>query len=169
MSAQGSAWRLSAGTRRSYQNRWRATHAGAISNERLISLADGVVTFAVLNNNDGGRRKKLQHLPASLFIQRSMSHVLPQEQKRIRHYGLLANCHKREKLALCRLTQFAPEPVTPLIETIDAFMQRVAQIDIAVCNECGNGHFKVIAAIAPFAPFCPYWPAAQPRQTGTQP
>ena len=68
----------------------RYMHHIAISTERLISLADGVVTFAVRNNNDGGSRKKLQHLPAGLFIQRSMSHVLPQGLKRIRHYGLLA-------------------------------------------------------------------------------
>ena len=144
----------------------RYMHHIAISTERLISLADGVVTFAVRNNNDGGSRKKLQHLPAGLFIQRSMSHVLPQGLKRIRHYGLLANCHKREKLALCRLALGAPEPITPLIETIAAFMQRVAQIDIAACNECRNGCFKVIAAIAPIRPS---WPAAQPRQTGPPP
>ena len=143
----------------------RYMHHIAISTERLISLADGVVTFAVRDNNDGGSRKKLQHLPAGLFIQRSMSHVLPQGLKRIRHYGLLANCHKREKLALCRLALGAPEPITPLIEAIATFMQRVAQIDIAACNECCNGRFKVM----PLAAIRPSWPAAQPRQTRPPP
>lgn len=61
--------------------------------------------------------------------------------------------HKREMLALCRLALYAPEPVPPLMETIDAFMQRVAQIDIAVCNEFRNRRFKVIAAIAPLHHF----------------
>ena len=127
----------------------RYTHRIAISNERLLSLDDRTVTFAVRNNNESGPRKRQERLPADVFIRRFMQHVLPQGLKRIRHYGVLANCRKQQKLALCRLALGAPMPVAPVIEAVDAFMQRVAQIDITCCTHCKTGHFHVVAAIAP--------------------
>lgn len=107
------------------------------------------MTFAVRNNDNGGPRKRLERLPSAVFIQRFMQHVLPPGLKRIRHYGLLAPCHRQRKLALCRLALGAPAPVAPVIEAIDAFMRRVAQIDITRCPVCASGHFQVIAAIEP--------------------
>jgi hypothetical protein len=127
----------------------RYTHRIAMSNERLLSLEDAMVTFAVRNNDASGPRKRQERLPAAVFIQRFMQHVLPPGLKRIRHYGLLANCHKQQKLALCRLALGAPAPVAPVIEAVDAFMQRVAQIDITCCTYCKHGHFHAVAAIAP--------------------
>ena len=72
------------------------THRIAISNERLTSLHDGIVTFGVRNNAEGGPRKRQERLPANLFIQRFMQHVLPSGLKRIRHYGVLACAIKRQ-------------------------------------------------------------------------
>ena len=71
------------------------THRIAISNERLISLHDGMVTFAVRNNEQAGLRKRQEQLPAHVFIQRFMQHVLPSGLKRIWHYGMLACAIKR--------------------------------------------------------------------------
>ena len=36
------------------------------------------------------------------FMRRFLLHVLPNGFHRIRHYGLLANGHRADKLALCR-------------------------------------------------------------------
>jgi Putative transposase len=41
-------------------------------------------------------------LEADEFIRRFLLHVLPQGLKRIRHYGLMGNRHRQEKLAQCR-------------------------------------------------------------------
>lgn len=71
--------------------------------------------------------------------------MLSQGFKRIRHYGLLASCHKREKLAACRRALYAPEPVKAVIEAADAFMQRVARIDT---TRCAAGVMQVIETIA---------------------
>jgi Putative transposase len=86
------------------------THRIAISNERLTSLYDGIVTFAGRNNEESGPRKRHESFPVALLIQRFMQHVLPAGLKRIRHYGVLANCHKKAKLGLCRLALNAPQP-----------------------------------------------------------
>ena len=41
-------------------------------------------------------------LDAIEFVRRFLMHVLPSGFVRIRHYGLLANRHRQEKLARCR-------------------------------------------------------------------
>ena len=126
----------------------RYTHRVAISNERLVSLIDGTLTFNVRDNDHPGKKKRAQ-LPAETFIQRFLQHVLPPGFKRIRHYGILASCHKREKLAQCRLALHLPEPQAAIIESVQAFMLRVQQLDLIRCSKCATGIMQVIAAIAP--------------------
>ena len=126
----------------------RYTHRVAISNERLVSLHNGEVTFKVRDNAHPGK-KHLAHLPAESFIQRFLLHVLPTGFKRIRHYGILANCHKKEKLAQCRLALQMPAPQVDVIESVQAFMLRVMQVDLSRCPYCGTGIMCVMAAIAP--------------------
>ena len=41
-------------------------------------------------------------LAAGEFMRRFLLHVLPDGFHRIRHYGLFANGHRADKLALCR-------------------------------------------------------------------
>ena len=85
----------------------------AISNERLLGLAEGVVRFAYRDRARGNRRKTMS-LPATQFLQRSLLHVLPTGFTRIRHYGLLANRNKRECLAQARAALNRPtRPLSP--------------------------------------------------------
>ena len=132
----------------------RYTHRVAISNERLINMHEGRVAFRVRDNANAGK-KRVEHLAAETFIARFLQHVLPQGFKRIRHYGLLASCHKRKKLALCRLALHAQEPAKAVIETVDTFLQRVAQLDITRCAHCATGVMRVIETIEPKRPFMP--------------
>jgi hypothetical protein len=126
----------------------RYTHKVAISNERLARLEHGQVAFRVRDSADG-KRKRIEELDAETFIGRFLLHVLPQGLKRIRHYGVLANRHKAAKLAACRIAFELPEPDTPLIETIQQFMQRVAQFDVIRCTRCNAGSFHIISTLAP--------------------
>ena len=79
----------------------RYTHRVAISNERLLALQDGQVSFSVERLP---RREQPQgdDGPAEEFIRRFLQHALPPGFQRIRYYGLLANCHRAGQLALCR-------------------------------------------------------------------
>ena len=79
----------------------RYTHRVAIGNQRLQAIQDGQVTFQW---KDYQHRNRVQNmtLAAGEFIRRFLLHALPPGFQRIRHYGFLANAHRRDKLALCR-------------------------------------------------------------------
>lgn len=79
----------------------RYTHRVAISNNRLLSLEDGKVTFSWKDYRSSNAQRTMT-LDACEFIRRFLLHVLPGGFVRIRHYGLLSNSHRNEKLALCR-------------------------------------------------------------------
>ncbi|MDQ3257948.1 MAG: IS91 family transposase [Acidobacteriota bacterium] len=79
----------------------RYTHRVAIANQRITDVSDGQVSFRYTDYRDGGQEKVLR-LCAAEFIRRFLQHVLPRAFVRIRHYGLVANGRKDEKLARCR-------------------------------------------------------------------
>ena len=78
----------------------RYTHRVAISNHRLVSLADGQVTFRWRDSADHNQQKLL---PLSLdeFLSRFLLHILPQGFVRIRNFGFLANRRRTALLPLC--------------------------------------------------------------------
>jgi hypothetical protein len=79
----------------------RYTHRVAISNHRLIGMADGKVTFRY-RDYAHGRKHRNMTLAAEEFIRRFLLHVLPKGFVRIRHYGWLANRCRAERVRLCR-------------------------------------------------------------------
>ncbi len=79
----------------------RYTHRIAISNERIIKLQDGRVSFFWRDYADG-EKKKVMTLEAIEFIRRFLLHVLPNRYVRIRHFGLLANRSRKDNITLCR-------------------------------------------------------------------
>ena len=81
----------------------RYTHRVAIANSRLIDLDETYVSFRWKDYRESGRRKsKVMRLGAGEFMRRFLLHVLPNGFHRIRHYGLFANGHRADKLALCQ-------------------------------------------------------------------
>lgn len=90
----------------------RYTHRVAISNRRLL-LADGRnVTFDYKDYADGARRKTMT-LDTVEFVRRFCLHILPERFVKIRHYGLLGNRQRAERLAQARQllgTHATPEP-----------------------------------------------------------
>ena len=50
----------------------------------------------------GGHKRKVMRIETAEFMRRFLLHVLPNGFHRIRHYGVLANGHRADKLALCR-------------------------------------------------------------------
>lgn len=91
----------------------RYTHRVAISNGRLLGYRDGRVTFRYKDYAHESQQRTMT-VPASEFIRRFLLHVLPDGFMRIRHYGYLANRHRREKLETChRLLGCAVPPPMP--------------------------------------------------------
>jgi hypothetical protein len=90
----------------------RYTHRVAISNQRLVSLENGAVTFRWKDYRHEQRQRTMT-VSAEEFIRRFLMHALPNRFQRIRFGGFLANCHRRGKLALIR--RFLHQPVTELL------------------------------------------------------
>ena len=78
-----------------------------------------------------GNRNKVMRMAAGEFIGRFLLHVLPSGFKRIRHYGLLGPAHKAANLAAARAALQAPVPDPVIVESVEAFMRRVAGIEVA--------------------------------------
>jgi len=128
----------------------RYTHRTAISNERLVSVDANTVRFRY-KDTAHDRRRKTMAIDAEEFLRRFTLHVLPRGFNRIRHYGLLANRNKRALLAKARTALHAPAP-TPApapAESVPAFWQRVAHLDIERCPHCRRGTLRVVATLAP--------------------
>jgi Putative transposase len=118
----------------------RYTHRVAISNHRLIDMADGKVTFRWKDYAHGGKKRKMT-LAAEEFIRRFLLHVLPKGLVRIRHYGWMANRCRGGCAELCR-TLLAAEPQVPVtaIATEPARARK--------CPVCG-GVVEVVEMILP--------------------
>jgi hypothetical protein len=88
----------------------RYTHRVAISNHRLVAATDHHVTFTWKDYRHQARVARMKLAPDE-FIRRFLLHVLPDRFQRIRHYGFLANGHRKTKLASIRqLLPPAPLP-----------------------------------------------------------
>ena len=90
----------------------RYTHRIAISNHRILSMDNGVVSFLYRDYKDNSK-KKIMRLPANEFIRRFLLHVLPSGFRKIRHYGFLSPASKKIKLTLCKKL-LGVKPVTSM-------------------------------------------------------
>ena len=123
----------------------RYTHRTAIGNERLVAIEGTKVLLRVRADDSGGKRTIA--MDGVQFIGRFLQHVLPSGFKRIRHYGLLAPAAKTQRLALARQLLAMPPANPQAREEAQAFMRRVAAIEIGCCPHCKTGHWHVIEQV----------------------
>jgi hypothetical protein len=124
----------------------RYTHRVAVCNERILGMDADMVRLRVRDWAHGNRRRTIQ-VPAATFIDRFLLHVLPKGFKRIRHYGLLGPAAKAAKLAQARAALSVPAPDPVVVESVQAFMQRIERHEYLRCPHCGKGQFVPTAAI----------------------
>jgi hypothetical protein len=128
----------------------RYTHRVAISNQRLMALEDGQVTFR-WKDYKRGHRLRTMTLDAVEFLRRFLLHVLPHGFQRIRHFGFLANRVRQAKLAQCRTLLQQPEPrilTSKEAPRIDAKTVRPAVTSV-VCPVCQQGHMQLVETLSP--------------------
>jgi hypothetical protein len=102
-----------------------------------------------MRDSANGNRKKVVRMEAGEFIGRFLQHILPKGFKRIRHYGLIGPAHKAAKLAAARVALGAPVPQPATVESVEAFMRRVTQLEWMSCPYCRQGRFVTVEAILP--------------------
>jgi hypothetical protein len=135
----------------------RYTHRVAISNSRLVALTptplggegggEGSVTFHYKDYADGHQQKTLT-LDAVEFLRRFVQHVLPKGFMKIRHYGLLANRQRAEKLKRSRQFLMVVNLATALACAELTLPRDAARIKPALpprCPQCGGQRFLRLA------------------------
>jgi hypothetical protein len=122
----------------------RYTHRVAISNHRILDVANGRVSFSLKDYHDGARRKTMT-VSATEFLRRFLLHVLPHGFTRIRHFGLCAASNIGTKLEAARQVLERDLIGTPQLETIVDADDRVdgdERVDVddkpKLCPGCGK-------------------------------
>ncbi len=87
------------------------------------------------------------------FIRRFLLHTLPRGFQRFRYYGLLACCHRADKLQLCR--QLLLVPIADLLPQPTDCRQYYAMLtghDPRLCPRCGIGAGSLGSGLAEAGP-----------------
>jgi hypothetical protein len=120
----------------------RYTHRVAISNHRLVSFADGQITFR-WRDSAHNNAQKLMTLSLDEFLPRFLLQLLPKGFVRIRHFGFLANRRRSTLLPLCFE---ALDAVPPQTEPETSTAQESSPL--WRCPKCG-GPMVVIQRLTP--------------------
>jgi predicted Zn-ribbon and HTH transcriptional regulator len=123
------------------------THRVAISNNRLLSHEDGMVSFSYKDNKDGGIRKSM-NLSAGEFIDRFLQHVLPKGFYKIRYFGFMAMRNMQLKLSLCfdLIEKAAYLPVLVGLTTLE-LLREVTGKDPLCCPQCKTGKMMSVSLL----------------------
>ena len=117
----------------------RYTHRIAISHERLVSFHDGHVTFR-WKDRAHHDRPRVETVEATAFARRFLLHVLPRGFMRIRHYGFLANAHRKEKIATLRGLLGVDRATDPhRSDAWQVLVERWTGRDVLSCPRCHVG------------------------------
>jgi hypothetical protein len=121
----------------------RYTHRVAISNNRIVSIDNGKVTFTYRDRKRNETRKMT--IDADEFTRRFLLHVLPKGFTKIRYFGFLANKNKKKSIPILRKL-INPEAKLPekVKETVQEMMLRMTGNDITCCPKCKKGKMIII-------------------------
>jgi hypothetical protein len=126
----------------------------ALSNRRLVSMKDGMVTFSYKPHNKPWRTMTL---PALTFISRFLQHVLPEGFQKVRYFGFLHPSAKSRFIALQQSLEdkvldprdwSTPDDVTASKEYADT---QHTPDHPGVCPHCGKA-LRYVGKIARWRP-----------------
>jgi len=126
----------------------RYTHRVAISNQRLHSCKNDLVTFSWKDYRS--QQTSLMTLSAEEFIRRFLLHVLPRGFQRLRQFGFLGNRQRRHKLARCRELLATASP-TQLSESL-YFQPNTTVTSWLQCPACQLGIMRLTTQLLPPTP-----------------
>jgi hypothetical protein len=132
----------------------RYTHRVAISNNRLLDIETGHVTFHWKDYRD--EQQKTMTLAADEFIRRFLLHALPDGFQRIRYYGFLANRFRDEKLQRCRqllgmVSKQQPPCEPKRSEDYRDRYERLTSSSLSKCPVCQQGRMVPFETLLPIS------------------
>jgi hypothetical protein len=144
------------------------THRVAITNQRILNIADGKVTFIAKDYRDGAVKKPVT-LDGVEFLRRFTLHILPSRFVKIRRYGIYNHTTKRhmelqfvpeEKPDIDTLVKSEEPPETKLQR-----FERLTGVNPCQCPVCKTGRMVVIRELPRIrAPDC-FLPSHYPEQS----
>jgi hypothetical protein len=131
----------------------RYTYRVALSNSRLVKVSAEEVTFTYKDYRQHGKSKEMT-LSVGEFARRFLQHILPRGFVRTRHYGLLANRGRQEKLRQSRRLLWQAGVRQRLAGKVEPGPRE--QPGQRLCPVCGQGKMAVVEVLAA-------WPGAGPE------
>jgi hypothetical protein len=139
----------------------RYTHRIALSNERLVALDEGDVTFRY-KDRAAGDVPRTMTLEASQFLRRFLLHVLPAGFVRIRYFGGMAHAKRAAWLSNARALLAASGVELPTGQEKSAqpegwkeLLLRLTGVDLSRCPRCATGRLALVECIEPYRPGSP--------------
>ena len=139
------------------------THRVAITNQRILNIAAGKVTFLAKDYRDRAIKKPVT-LDGVEFLRRFTLHILPKRFVKIRHYGIYNHTVKRN-LEL----QFVEQEKNPSVDVLinqkllpQTRLQRfksLTGIDPCMCQICKSGRMVAIRELPRIR--SPAWPLTE--------
>lgn len=120
----------------------RYTHKIAISNSRILSVSDSLVSFSSRARKPGEPRRVIV-LTHEEFIRRFLLHVLPSGFQKIRYYGFLNNRMKSKNLKrIFRIQGRQRFKRRYAGMSVAELMKAAWKVNIQVCSVCGCSHMQ---------------------------
>lgn len=123
----------------------RYVYKVAISNHRIVKIADDRVTFRWWDYRS--QTEKLMTLEVFEFIRRFLLHVLPKGYFKIRYYGIFASRNLKTKLYSCKqlLAIAVNQDIDELLSlSWQDFIYELLGIDFRKCPKCKKGRMNSI-------------------------
>ena len=126
------------------------THRVAITNQRILNIEKGKVTFIAKDYRDNATKKPVT-LSGVEFLRRFCMHILPQHFVKIRRYGIYNHTVKRNLLL-----QFVPEQKPGIDSVIKKSeppgtslerFKRLTGVDVCLCPVCKKGRMVRISGL----------------------
>lgn len=116
----------------------RYTHKIAITSHRIIDINEGNIIFKYKDYADGNKQKEMA-LSIPEFLRRFELHILPRHFVKIRHYGLLQNHGKIQRLNTIRVQMnLGALPPKIQIPVSQRMLEKYGK-DITRCPKCSKG------------------------------
>jgi hypothetical protein len=116
----------------------------AISNHRIVNVADGKVTFRWKDYARGSKQRTMT-VGGDEFLRRFLLHVLPRGFVRIRFFGFLAHRRRTQLLPLCpRLLEVISPPSLPALQAGETKLPSAWW-----CPQCGGAMVLIEKFTAP--------------------
>lgn len=123
-------------------------HRIALSNNRLVAMENGQVTFRY--KDAGGGQWRTMTLPALEFIRRFLQHVLPHSFVKVRYYGFLSSSQRHTLETIREILRVDPtlEAGSGQPADQDAPQNAPPKLENPRCPRCG-GPMRLLETLSP--------------------